>query len=284
MLKEDLRRIKKIQLKMDRLSNGLFSGLYLSHFKGKGIEFEEVREFQQGDEVRSIDWNVTARMGSPFVKIFREERELTLILMMDISASMLFGSRENIKRTFLSEIAAVFAFSAIKNRDRVGLILFTDGVEHYVPPGKGAQHVLRLIRDLMAYQGRSSGTDLKQALTYLGKVQKKRAVAILLSDFIKAGTIQTALAVAANKHDFIALAVQDPMEKYLSPSPLLCLQDLESGEQILVDPAEGLEVRAGKRELFRKEVLKAGGSWIDISTDLPYLPLLYRFLMGRKKR
>lgn len=267
---------------MDRLSSGLFSGLYLSHFKGRGIEFEEVREFQQGDEVRSIDWNVTARMGTPYIKLFREERELTLLLMLDISGSMLFGSRESIKRTLLSEIAAVFAYSAIKNRDKVGLILFTDQVEHYVPPRKGVRHVLRLIRDLLAYPGKSSGTDVKRALSYLGKVQKKRAVVFLLSDFIKAGDLKNSLKVVSKRHDLIAVAVQDPLERYIPPSPLMRVEDLENGEQLLIDPSSGLDLREGKREQFRTTVIKAGGSWIDVATDAPYLPRLLRFLSSRR--
>lgn len=280
----DLRKIAKIHFKMERIASGLFSGLYRSHFKGRGIEFEEVRAFQIGDEVRSIDWNVTARMGTPYVKLFREERELTLMLMLDISGSMQFGSREQLKRDLLSEIGAIFAYSGIKNRDRVGLILFSDRIEHYVPPQKGLRSLLRLIRDLILFPAKSHGTDLETALSFLGKVQKKRSVVILLSDFIRSGNGKKAATLIAKKHDLIAIAVHDPLEKLIPPVGLLECKDLESDEQIICDPEEEYSIEPKGREHLKSTMEKCGAAWIEVATDQPYLPKLLRFLASRRGR
>lgn len=269
---------------MEKLASGLFSGLYRSHFKGRGIEFEEVRAFQTGDEVRSIDWNVTARMGTPYIKLFREERELTLILMLDISGSMEFGSRDQLKRDLLSEIGAIFAYSGIKNRDRVGLILYTDKIEHYVPPQKGLRSLLRLIRDLILFPATSRGTDLESALSFLGKVQKKRSVVILLSDFIHSGNGKLASSIIAKKHDLIAIAVQDPLERVIPAVGLLECKDLESDERIICDPTEACSIEPKGREGLKSAIEKSGGSWIEVQTDKPYLPKLMRFLSARRGR
>lgn len=284
MSKEELKKIAKIQIKMDRLASGLFSGLYLSHFKGKGIEFEEVRPFQPGDEIRSIDWNVTARLGQPYVKLFREERELTLFLLLDISGSMQYGSRDQLKRSVLSEIAAIFAYSGIKNRDKVGLVLFSDQVEHYLPPGKGAGYVSRIIRDLLVFPAKRKGTSIKNALHFLGKVQKKRAAVFLLSDFMKGGSFEKEAAVIAKKHDLIAFSICDPLEKTFPQVGLAELEDLETGERMHLDASSTVVLEQKGRKASQWAIEKAGGSWVEVSTDKPYLATLLKFLSQRKRK
>ncbi len=287
--KEDLKRVRKIQLKMDHVATDLLAGMYRSRFKGRGMEFEEVREFQQGDEMRSVDWNVTARMGTPYVKLFREERELTVILLVDISASTRFGSRNQLKSTVLSEIGAGLAFSGIKNQDKIGLILYTDQVEHYLPPAKGIRHVLRLIRDLIAFPAQGRGTNLENALNFLGKVQKKEAVVFVLSDFISEEDKEAELRAIARKHDLIAISVQDPLEKHLPLVGLLPVLDLETGKEELIDTAsEALNSSLAEQfsenlKLAKKQIEKSGGSWIQVTTDVPYLGALRQFFMQKRK-
>lgn len=283
MSKEDLKRIAKIQIKMDRLASGLFSGLYRSHFKGRGIEFEEVRPFQPGDEVRTIDWNVTARLGHPFIKLFREERELTLLLLLDISGSMQYGSREQLKRSVLSEIAAIFAYSGIKNRDKVGLILFSHKIEHYLPPEKGVRHVLRLIRDLMVFPAENKGTSIKNALSFLGNVQKKRAVVLLLSDFVNSGNFENEAAVIAKKHDLIAVSITDPLERVFPNIGLAEIEDLETGQRLTVDASAKVLIDQAGKKAAKQAIERKGGSWIEVSTDKPYLSALLKFLSKRKR-
>lgn len=290
LTKETLKRIRKVQLKMDRVATDLLAGMYRSAFKGKGMEFEEVREFQPGDEKRSVDWNVTARMGTPFIKLFREERELTVILMVDISASTRFGSVHQLKSTVLSEIGAVLAFSGIKNQDKIGLLLFTDRVEHYLPPAKGIRHVLRLIRDLIGFTPIGKGTQLNQALDFLGKVEKKHAVVFLLSDFLEELHESHPIQVIGKKHDLIALAIQDPREQMFPPLGLMQVGDLESGYLELIDTEDpsfntGLQDEHQKRlRFFRQLIEKSGGSWIDISTDKAYLHPLKKFFLQRGRK
>jgi uncharacterized protein (DUF58 family) len=286
--KEDLRRIRKIQLKMDHVATDLMAGMYRSRFKGRGIEFEEVREFQTGDEMRSVDWNVTARMGTPYIKLFKEERELTVFLVVDISASTRFGSKNMLKSTVLSEIGAGLAFSGIKNQDKIGLILFSDKVEHYLPPAKGIRHVLRLIRDLIAFPATSLGTNLEGALNFLGKVQKKRAVVFLLSDFITNTSIGNEAKVIARQNDLIAIGVHDPLEVHIPNVGLLPVYDLETKKEDLVDTsASGLnpylkEQYIDARLATRKDIEKNGGSWIEVSTDVPYMSALSRFFLKKR--
>lgn len=284
MSKEDLKKIAKIQIKMDRLASGLFSGLYLSHFKGKGIEFEEVRPFQSGDEIRTVDWNVTARLGQPYVKLFREERELTLLLLLDISGSMQYGSRDQLKRSVLSEIAAIFAYSGIKNRDKVGLVLFSDKIELYLPPEKGVRHVSRIIRDLLVYPAESKGTSIKNALTFLGNVQKKRAVVLLLSDFVKSGSFEKEAAVIAKKHDLIAISISDPLEKTFPKIGLAELEDLETGKRLILDASSPVAIEQNSKKASRHSIERKGGAWIEVSTDKPYLSTLLQFLSKRRKK
>lgn len=287
--KEDLRRIRKVQLKMDHIATDLLAGLYRSRFKGRGIEFEEVREFQTGDEMRSVDWNVTARMGTPYIKLFKEERELTVMLVVDISASTRFGSRNNLKSTILSEIGAGIAFSGIKNQDKIGLILFSDRIEHYLPPAKGIRHVLRLIRDLIAYPAAGRGTNYEEALGFLGKVQKKRTVVFFFSDFITSQDFFNETKIIAKEHDLIAVAVHDPLEAEIPNVGLLPLKDLETGLEELVDTSS-TELNPHLQAVFqknqkeaRKIVEKSGGSWIDVSTNVPYMGALRRFFMQKRK-
>jgi uncharacterized protein (DUF58 family) len=284
-----LKTIRKVQLKMERLATDILAGMYRSAFKGKGMEFQEVRAFQPGDEVRSIDWNVTARMGSPYIKLFQEERELTVILMVDISASTRFGSVNQLKSQILSEIGAVLAFSGIKNRDRIGLLLFTDHIEHFLAPAKGVRHVLRLIRDLMAFPAQGKGTHLASALHYLGKVQKKRCVVFLLSDFLNVGVYKRPMSIIAKTHDLIAIAIQDPREQTLPDVGLLPLRDLETDETALIDTSSQelnphLQQAMDERLREAKQVVeKSGASWLEVSTARSYVSDLKKFFRKRER-
>lgn len=288
LTKEDLRRIQRIQLKMDHIATDLLAGMYRSAFKGRGMEFEEVREFQSGDEVRSIDWNVTARMGTPYVKLFREERELTVFLLVDVSASTRFGSRNMLKSTVLSEIGAGLAFSGIKNQDKIGLILFSDRIEHYLTPRKGIRPMLRLIRDLIAFPTVGKGTNLELALDFLGKIQKKRAVVFLLSDFLIGQNYAKEVQILAKMHDLIAVAVHDPLEMHLPDVGLLPLRDLETGQEEIVDTnVEGLnpfikDKFSQIQQEARRTIEKNGGAWIGVSTDVPYMNALRKFFLKRR--
>src|SRR6516165_8875515 len=231
---EILRQIRRLQLKARRAVENLLGGEYHSVFKGTGIAFEEVREYQPGDDIRSIDWNVTARMGHPFVKRFIEERELTLMLVVDCSGSLRFGSRSQQKREVAAEIAAVLAFSAVSNNDRVGLLQFTDRVERFVPPRKGTRHVLRLIRDVLFYEPVRRGTSLKVALDFLNRVLRRRTIVFLLSDFLDEDFGQ-ALKRAGRRHDLVAIRIADPGEERLPAFGLLELEDAETGGRVLID-------------------------------------------------
>lgn len=287
--KEVLRNIRQIQIKMDHLATDILAGMYRSAFKGRGMEFEEVREYQTGDEIRSIDWNVTARMNHPYIKIFREERELTVILMVDVSASLHFGTIKSLKSTLVAEIAAVLAFSGIKNQDKIGLILFSEQVEKYLPPKKGTRHVLRLIRDLMVHQAKNKGTNIASALAYLAKVQKKACVVFLFSDFVSPNFAPQAT-IIAKKHDLIAIHVSDPRESIIPPIGLLQVEDLETGEMTLVD-TDNQEFQAQLAKSFsqrvsnvKKTIESAGGSWIDVTTAKPYLLALRKFFKQREAK
>lgn len=288
--KADLKKIRKLQLKMEHLATDILAGMYRSAFKGRGMEFEEVREYQNGDEVRSIDWNVTARMGTPYVKLFREERELTVIFMVDVSASTRFGSGSTLKKEIISEIGAVLAFSGIKNQDKIGLLLYSDQVEHYLPPAKGIRHVLRLIRDLMIFKPQHKGTDLEAALKFLGNVQKKRCVLFILSDFQHEGNYQNEVAVTAKSHDLIAIAVNDPLEHHLPDVGLIEVEDLETGEMKLIDTSSE-QVRKSLSTAFEQAVSKckrifkkSGAEWIQVASDQSYMTPLRKFLLQHKAK
>ena len=231
---EIIKKVRKIEIKARGLSCQLFSGEYHSAFKGRGMAFSEVREYQYGDDVRSIDWNVTARLNHPYVKIFEEERELTVMLLVDISGSNHFGTNHQFKEELVAEVAATIAFSAIQNNDKVGVIFFSDHIEKFIPPKKGRTHILRIIRELITFQPESNGTDLTEALRYFTNVIKKRCTAFLLSDFYDEN-YSDALKIAANKHDLVAVRITDEKEQRLPNLGLVKFYDPESGQTIWVD-------------------------------------------------
>lgn len=284
-----LRKVRQIEIRTSHMVDDVLGGAYLSAFKGRGMEFEEVREYEPGDDVRSIDWNVTARMNRPYIKNFREERELTVTLVVDISASSRFGSGEISKKNLIAEIGAVLAFSAIKNNDKVGLILFSDRVEKYLPPKKGIRHVLRVIRELLVGEATGTGTDIGGALAYLQKVQKKKGVCFLISDFISEDFTK-ALSLTARRHDLIGLCITDPHEIDFPDLGLIPMQDLETGETILVDTVDPkfrklLQERTLKRiEHHRTQMEKSGAGFVDIRTDQPYTDALRRYFHLRQRR
>src|SRR5437867_4426795 len=232
--REILKKVRQIEIRTNREVTDVLGGQYHSVFKGRGMEFEEVREYLPGDEVRSIDWNVTARFGHPYIKKFREERELTVMLVVDVSASGQFGSVRQTKNELAAELAAVLAFSAIRNNDKVGVILFTDRIEKYIAPNKGRRHVLRVIREILAFEPVGRETNLKLALDYLNHVQRRRAVSFLLSDFQDEGFLKQ-LRVAGKRHDLVALHVRDPREEELPAVGLVELRDAETGQRAVVD-------------------------------------------------
>jgi len=286
---EVLKQIQRIHIRTRHIVNDQLVGQYESVFKGQGMEFKEVREYQPGDDIRSIDWNVTARTGSPFVKLFAEERELTVMLIVDVSGSGMFGTRGRIKNELAAELCAVLAFSAIKNNDRVGLIMFTDGVEKFVPPKKGRPHVLRVIREVLYYEPSRRGTDIGAALGYLDRVTTRRCVVFLVSDFLTAG-FETALRIAGKRHDVIAVTIADPSEQTLPDVGLIQLSDAESGETILIDSsdttvrnryaAEAARRRAALEQMMRSINL----DMIELRTDQPYVEPLIRFFRKRERR
>ena len=284
-----LSKIRRLELKTRALVETSFAGAYRSVFKGRGMNFEEVREYQPGDEVRTIDWNVTARMGHPFVKKFTEERELTVMLVVDVSASGDFGSVTMSKRELAAEVASVIAFSAIRNNDKVGLLLFSDHVELFIPPKKGRIHTLRLIREILFFEPKGRGTEPSEALHYLNRVLTRKAVVFLLSDF-QARHFDRELGITARRHDLIALQVVDPCEESLPDAGIVLFEDAETGEQIEVDTGSGA-VRAAFEHLvarrrdelehtFRRKHIDS----IAIQTDKDYLPALRTFFRNRERR
>jgi uncharacterized protein (DUF58 family) len=286
---EILKKIRRIELRTRRLVNAGFAGAYQSVFKGRGMNFEEVREYTPGDEIRSIDWNVTARMNTPYVKKFTEEREMTVMLLVDVSASGNYGSVENSKRELAAEVASILAFSAIQNNDKVGLILFSDEVELVIPPKKGRLHTLRLIREMLYFQPRRSGTNLAAALDYLNKIATRRAVVFVISDFLSADFTKP-LTVAAKRHDLVAMPVIDPGEEELPSIGIVTLQDAETGEQIDINTSNraaanafaALEERrhAELTRLFRQRRIDS----IPLRTDRDYLLPLRAFFETRERR
>ncbi len=287
--REILKKVRRIEIATRGLVNEVLSGEYHSVFKGRGMSFAEVREYQYGDDIRSIDWNVTARNGSPFVKVFEEERELTVMLLVDVSASGDFGTRDRMKGEVAVEICALLAFSAIKNNDKVGLIIFSDRVEKFVPPRKGRRHVLRVLRELLYHEPRGRGTDLAAALDYLAHVQRKRAVAFLVSDFRDEG-FDRSLAVAGRRHDLVAVRMGDERERDIPPLGLLELEDPETGERIVVNTsAAGFREAFGgadrdRRERLDRALRRSRVDVIDIETGRPYAEPLMRFFQERMRR
>ena len=283
-------RVRKIQIKTSRMVTEIFSGEYRSVFKGRGMEFEEVREYQPGDEIRTIDWNVTARMGRPFVKVFTEERELTVFFIVDVSSSMDFGSRQRTKRDLATELCAVLAFTAIQNKDKVGVIFFSDHIEKYIPPGKGNRHVLRVIRELLTIgrerKTQSRSTQMQEALDYFNKVQRKKSVCFLISDFF-CMDYEKVLGISTRKHDLVAVKVEDPLEKSLPKSGICVMEDLENQKQIWVDFShpESLEKFKTGAEALEREWLqmmrKKGIDVLTVRTGEDYLKTLTRFFKKR---
>jgi len=290
MLPADLlKKVRRIEIRTNRLVNESLAGEYHSVFKGRGMEFSEVREYQFGDDIRSIDWNVTSRMGHPYVKKHVEERELTVLLLVDFSASGEFGTRRQFKREIEAEICAILAFSAIKNSDRVGLIAFTDRIETFLRPRKGKDHVLRVIREILYFRPRGKATDLGMALQFMYRTITKRAVVFVVSDFLVQGYEQP-LRVAARKHDVIAITVTDPREEALPPVGLLDLEDAETGERILVDASdrrtrERYQAWAAHRRAAREALFRANAiDCLELFTDRPYDAPLLRFFHRRARR
>jgi uncharacterized protein (DUF58 family) len=287
-----LKKVRQIEIRTNREVTDVLGGQYHSVFKGHGMEFEEVREYLPGDEVRSIDWNVTARFGHPFVKKFKEERELTVMLIVDVSASGQFGSVRQTKTELAAELAAVLAFSAIRNNDKVGLIMFTDQIEKYVAPKKGRRHVLRVIREVLAFQPKGHGTNLTRALDYLNSVQSRRAVTFVLSDFQvdDLDSVRRKLRVASKRHDVIALSLRDPREEELPAVGLIELRDAETNEHAVVDTWNGrvreeFALKAKLRlESLRRLLRSASVDHVDIRCDADYMLPLIKFFRMRERR
>jgi len=290
MLPRDLvRQIRRLQIRSRRAVEDLLGGDYKSVFKGSGIAFEEVREYQPGDDIRTIDWNVTARMGHPFVKRFIEERELTVVLFVDASQSQLFSTREKQKRDVAAEIAALLAFCAISNNDKVGLIACSERVEKYVSPRKGTQHVLRLIRDILFFEPRYPGTCLRTGLDFVNKVLRRRAIVFLVSDFLDTG-YEKALQRTGKRHDLIALALADPLEFSFPAVGLVELEDAETGRQVLIDSASSeFQAAFNQKSQTRLEALRhltrsSRIDLIEVTTDGNHLDALARFFHLRERR
>jgi len=311
--REILKKIRLIELRTNRLVSETLAGQYHSVFKGQGMNFEEVREYQPGDDVRAIDWNVTARMNHPFIKKFVEERELTVMLVVDLSGSGLFGSGEQSKRELAAEIASVLAFSATRNNDKVGLILFTDTVEKYIPPRKGRKHVLRVIREILFHEPRQRGTDLNHALEFVGRVLSHRAIVVIVSDFLGqtqptraeiaanlrrrvvlsealGQTSLTALKQAHRRHDVVAVQITDRFELELPALGYLTLKDAETGEVVEINTGDERKRRAfaARQAQFQADLQRlfrsAGIDSIQLRTDRPYAVALGRFFETRERR
>jgi uncharacterized protein (DUF58 family) len=287
--KEVLKKVKRIEISTRGLVNEVFSGEYHSVFKGRGMEFSEVREYQIGDDIRTIDWNVSARIGHPYVKVYEEERELTVMLVVDVSSSGNFGTTSQMKGEIAAELCALLAFSAIKNNDKVGLIIFSDKIEKFIAPRKGKKHVLRVIREILYYEPEDSQTDLNVALEYLSKVIRRRSIVFIISDFMTEN-YEKALQVANKKHDVIAIEIIDPREVELPNIGFIELEDAETGETVLLDTSDDT-IRGGyfsqtsedraKREKFFKSI---GIDNINILTDQSYIDPITKFFRMRARR
>jgi len=284
--KELLKKVRKIEIKTRRLSNHIFSGEYHSHFKGRGMTFSEVRKYHQGDDIRDIDWNVTAKLNEPHIKIFEEERELTMMLMVDVSKSESFGTRVQQKRDLITELCAVLSFSAIQNNDKVGVIFFTDQIELYIPPKKGKSHILRIIRELIEFKPKNKGTNLSEAFRFLSSVVKKKCIVFALSDF-QANDYDKNLKIAANKHDLTAIRVVDLAEEELPDIGLIQLQDPETGQVNWVDTSSSAVREAYQSNYsefvanFKANCLKSGTDYLDLRVDVSYTKQLLEFFKRR---
>ncbi|MBP5525266.1 MAG: DUF58 domain-containing protein [Paludibacteraceae bacterium] len=284
---ELLKKVRKIEIKTRGLSNNIFAGEYHTAFKGRGMQFAEVREYMPGDDVRSIDWNVTARYSKPFIKVFEEEREMTLMLLVDVSGSDDFGTAEQTKREYLTEVAATIAFSAATNNDKIGVIFFSDKIEKYIPPQKGKKHILYIIRELLSFQPTSRKTNIDFALKYFTNMVKKRCSAFLISDFIDDSNYSDSLLIASKKHDLAALQIFDPREKELPDAGLIKMKDAETNEDMWVDTSSASTRRVYEQyvkerdELLAQSFAKSGVDYISIATTDDYVKSLMKLFKKR---
>ena len=290
---EIIKKIKKVHIRTGRTVNTLMAGQYKSVFRGAGMEFEEVREYAPGDDVKSIDWKVSARLGRPFIKRYREERELVVMLLVDLSASVQFGTQENSKQEIAAETAAILAFNAIRNNDKVGAILFTDEVEHYIPPQKGSGHVWRVIKEIFDHRPRHTGTNISEAVGYLGRVCRKRSVAFVISDFIVPGgkdVVDRQMRSTGRKHELINILISDPGDFVLPPGGLITVRDLESGELVHLDAFHGKTRKAFENRQIRayhriREAFKAADlDCIEINTAGAASDALTRYFRYRERK
>ena len=286
--KEILKKVRSIEIKTKGLSNHIFAGEYNTAFKGRGMTFSEVREYEIGDDLRTIDWNVTARYNSPFVKVFEEEREITLMLMVDVSSSSSFGTNKRFKRELVSEISAVLAFSAIKNNDKVGVIFFSDKIEKFISPSKGKKHILRIIKEILTFQSSSKKTNIKKALEYFNRVTKKRSICFLLSDFFDSDFFEP-VKLSAKRHDLVAVNTLDSRELEIPNVGLLSLQDSEEDNEILIDSTDRKFRRNFKNKqlsrlkTLKKELSLCGADYIQLLTQEDIISPLINFFKNRKK-
>ena len=285
--KELLKKVRKIEIKTRRLSDHIFSGEYHTSFKGRGMTFSEVRQYQFGDDVRAIDWNVTARYNEPYVKVFEEERELTMILMVDVSGSESFGSRSQMKSEIATEIAATMAFSATQNNDKIGLILFSDDIELYIPPKKGKSHVLRIIRELIEFEPKSRKTNISQALKFLSSVMKKKAIVFAISDFITEDNYETTLKIASKKHDITGIRVYDLREESIPNLGMVHMRDAETGQVMMVNTgAKSVRMNYEKQyqdklKYFKETFSKCGAGTVNTRVDESYVTKLLGYFKSR---
>ena len=287
--KELLKKVRQLEIRTRGLVNQVFSGEYHSVFKGRGMTFSEVREYQMGDDVRTIDWNVTARFDHPFIKVFEEERELTVMLLVDLSGSQFFGSQGQLKRDVAVELSAILAFSAMKNNDKVGALLFSDQIEKYIPPRKGRSHALRIVRELISFEPKRPATSIKTALEYLNQVQKKRSIVFVISDFMDQG-YEAALRIAGKRHDLIGITLLDPRENELPKVGLITFRDAETGEQRWIDTSKAAvrnayqAYRRSTRETRRSLFIKAKLDAVEVRLDQPSMKPLIDFFRLRERR
>lgn len=285
--KELLKKVRKIEIKTRRLSDHIFSGEYHTSFKGKGMTFSEVRQYQFGDDIRQIDWNVTARYNEPYVKVFEEERELTMMLLVDISGSERFGTQNQLKSEIVTEVAATLAFSATQNNDKIGLILFSDDIELYIPPKKGKSHVLRIIRELIEFQPKSKKTNISNALKFLSGVQKKKAIVFLISDFISDDDYEKTLKIAGKKHDVTGIRVYDSREAEIPNVGMVAMTDAETGQTHWINTGSK-KVRMNyakyfheKSEYFKETFSRCGSGSVSTRTDESYVTKLLGYFKSR---
>lgn len=286
---ELLKKVRKIEIKSRGLTNHIFSGQYHSAFKGKGMAFSEVREYQYGDDIRSIDWNVTARLNHPYIKVFEEEREMTVMLLIDVSGSNKFGTQKQFKEDLITEIAAILSFSAIQNNDKVGVIFFSDKIEKFISPKKGSSHILRIIRELISFQPENTATNISEALRYFSNIIKKRCTAFLISDF-QDNNFDDAIKITSKKHDLVAIRIYDELELSFPDIGLVKLKDNESGKTIWVDSSDkqvrnNFELWSKQHEKYLNEVfIKSGVDDVRISTNQDYVKTLISLFKKRESR